>query len=882
LRRGFQETNQLDWLRKAPIVSLLIASAMIAVPFIMQADFDDTGARFENARDEARNFVVHNPQLAVDALGTLILDPEWLDEARAAAEASNSSTHVELPTRMLARSQAKLDRLVDLAYAARMRADPAWRLGVLDARTPASNYFAHAFIHEAIAGVILCVAVLFLVGAPLERSWGSAVFAVFSLVAIPLTAQGYRLLDGGTGVPWSGSAGLAGALLGAYFIRGLGGQFVVPGWVLLPIWLGVESLVVRNFWIDDLGSVPWASFCAAVGFGSLVAGALRLVGVESALESFGSSSRGRNGPNPVISRAARLRSDGDPYQAFDLIQAAWRDSQADQEVAEAFFAIAVEVGQSDAAAEAILPSLHEAVRAGDMPRALNYWIPVATSESDVKLETTAAVRLGEALLDAGHPQQAIFTLRGALDVGVSSAHALRIVKVARDLDEGLAREAAAIALADRTLDPDRRSELEMISSPPAETGDPGLASDESNAAVSEASPDLLARRVAAEHQSVEPTVFPQTSPVDSDETAETLAEPSIEGDLASNNENESQIIEQNLDPSALSPESFDDEGRDAPGETKFLGAESGDVLSHWNDPSQLGETIADIDGDLRVEEEASGDDIDLFGESFDLAGPDELNDPLESETDADMTPLMEASEELTSPFAGSAPADELTMLASTPGPATAGTDPSHEVDLAMDDQPTVVSPRPVFPMSDTPPLSPDPSDTVVASPAFEEGRAKLDEFAIGIESPPADEGKLRALKAVEAVPIELHEECIDIDVQGRGKSRLPIARIEAIVVAGISGLASRPILLVDFALNWMGDPSEPLKVIRFRSDRFDPRSFEPGEMNPLEALTAWVRRLQIRSQATCLPSRSILDGHFVRYDSVEDYESEVLAAMREV
>jgi hypothetical protein len=70
--------------------------------------------------------------------------------------------------------------------------------------------------------------------------------------------------------------------------------------------------------------------------------------------------------------------------------------------------------------------------------------------------------------------------------------------------------------------------------------------------------------------------------------------------------------------------------------------------------------------------------------------------------------------------------------------------------------------------------------------------------------------------------------------------------------------------------------------VRFRSDRFDPRSFEPSETNPLEALTSWVTHLQARSGAECLPSRAILDGEFARYDRVEDYETEVLAAMREV
>ena len=117
---------------------------------------------------------------------------------------------------------------------------------------------------------------------------------------------------------------------------------------------------------------------------------------------------------------------------------------------------------------------------------------------------------------------------------------------------------------------------------------------------------------------------------------------------------------------------------------------------------------------------------------------------------------------------------------------------------------------------------------------------------------------------------------------GRGKSKLPLTRIEAITVAGISGLADRPIILVDFALNWSGDSSEPLKVIRFRSDRFDPRTFEPGEVNPRDALIAWVRQLQARSEAICLPSRSILNGEFVRYDSVGDYESQVLMATRVV
>ena len=78
----------MNWLGKAPVVSVLIAAAMLAAPFILKSEIDTTETRFEIAREAAREFYVHNPRLAVDALGELILEPAWLEEARAAAWAS--------------------------------------------------------------------------------------------------------------------------------------------------------------------------------------------------------------------------------------------------------------------------------------------------------------------------------------------------------------------------------------------------------------------------------------------------------------------------------------------------------------------------------------------------------------------------------------------------------------------------------------------------------------------------------------------------------------------------------------------------------------------------------------------------------------------------
>jgi hypothetical protein len=739
-------------------------------------------------------------------------------------------------------------------------------------------------------------------------------------------------------------------LLGAYFVRGLEGHFVLPGWVLLLTWLAVESFVVRNLWLDDLGVVPWASLCASVGFGALAAGGLRLFSVESKLASHESSKASRE-PNPVVARASRLCSDGDPHQAFDLIQAAWQESPKDQEIVEAYFATAVEVGQPGAAAEAILPSLRSALRAGDLPRALDYWLPIATAECDVRLESTVSVRLGEALLDAGHPEQALFSLRSALHAGVSAAFAIRIVKIARDLDESLARQAATIALTDRTLDPEKRAEFEAITVQPVDPSTSSMSPEEATEEPPETPKSAPNPPIEAEHHPTETTAFPVEA--DSD------LEPLDADESAASDENEARLAEQDLDPSALSLSGLEAETGGSQADLSIGGEDSGDALADWDDPSEIGDSNGALGADP-----LSGGDLDFFDDCFDPidAGSGDLAaDPAEAETDSDMTPLIDASDELTSTL--DIPADELTVwqpagqqpglesssandetqlalpeippvsppfvadpgetvIASDPGETIVASDPgetivasdsteslfasdSTESLFAPDPGETIVAPDSSEALFAADPgetviasdpsaaaFAPDPGETIVASDSSEAlfaadpGETVVaastagDEFAVGVDLSPTSQKPLRALKALDSVPVGVGEDSIEIDVKGRGKSNLPIARIQAICMAAVSGLASRPVLIIDFALNWTSDQSEPLKVIRLRSDRFDPCLFEPGEVNPLEALTAWVQNVQIRSGATCLPSRTMLEGKFARFDSLEAYESEVLIASR--
>ena len=145
----------------------------------------------------------------------------------------------------------------------------------------------------------------------------------------------------------------------------------------------------------------------------------------------------------------------------------------------------------------------------------------------------------------------------------------------------------------------------------------------------------------------------------------------------------------------------------------------------------------------------------------------------------------------------------------------------------------------------------------------------------------AVETSLRSIKVLDAIPIAMSRKWVEIDATPRGKSKVPFSRIQTISMVAVGGLGPRPVLIVDALLNGSDGMHAPIKVIRFRSDRFDPLEFEAAAESPLAALTAWVKRLQVGSNAICLPSREILAGEFSRFESLEDYERRVLTAVRE-
>jgi membrane associated rhomboid family serine protease len=136
--------------------------------------------------------------------------------------------------------------------------------------------------------------------------------------------------------------------------------------------------------------------------------------------------------------------------------------------------------------------------------------------------------------------------------------------------------------------------------------------------------------------------------------------------------------------------------------------------------------------------------------------------------------------------------------------------------------------------------------------------------------------RFAALKLSEAMPLALGDAALTLALDGGRRAQLALAKVDAVALAAVRGLAAKPVLVVDLLLGWGSLEGGELRCIRLRSDRFDPRKLAPAP-DPLGALRAFVAQLVAKSGATPLgaadPARA---DALTPFADAASYEREVL------
>lgn len=134
----------------------------------------------------------------------------------------------------------------------------------------------------------------------------------------------------------------------------------------------------------------------------------------------------------------------------------------------------------------------------------------------------------------------------------------------------------------------------------------------------------------------------------------------------------------------------------------------------------------------------------------------------------------------------------------------------------------------------------------------------------------------RELELVTGVPLKIDDTGLLIAV-GESRKRVCFELIDAVAVAAVEGLSDKPVILIDLIFNWGSTGEEPLRVLRLRTDAFDPRPLVMGERDPLAAVRELSVLLMNETHGIPLPDESSIRGEpFAAFKSVGDYARAVL------
>lgn len=811
--------------RRFPFVTFLLVAAVVATFARMRDDMAAAQTEADAAMAEAVAYFEEHPHVVLpDAMQPFIA----ADHARALREAEDEERDrlgmSPLPERVVKRIQGRFDALVAVAFA-RLDDLPANAFGVRGLDAGVARLFEHALYHATLPSFALGLAGLLLLGIALEDAWGSLVFATFCALAVPAGALLFATFHSALPAPWLGTSGLVAALLGASLTRWMRsgsprllGAFPLQPLLLAPAWLAAEYVWVRQLGPHSLGAAPAVAHGALLAGGLALAFVIRKAGFEEKLTDRWDDAKDPV-RNPTYEKAMDLRTAGKRDEAMEILLGAF-GRKATEDVALGLWDVSKELGRPGDGAGAALWLVRDAVRRAETESAIRYWGELVEMVDVVDAEPPLFLRMADLLARDGRDAGALDALERALRAPrpLPAALALRAAGFAAERDAGLAARIAARASEQPDCSPRDREKLAAYAHAGTASAAPRAGDGDAGAF---GPGDADAHEPERRTPGGEPLVV-VTRPLPGFKglvaKAPSGAAPAAPAPAASAGPEVDAFA--NLDPGALDLEGLDDATAPAASDG------AGEDVESWNSPGMLA-GLADGDGDAAIATPAER--AALFGSVDD----EPLAAPLEEQLAA--TPPMAIGEAVVA-------ADEPSSL---PAQAAAPSAPPAP------DRPT----RPIFDA---------PSPLAGAE----------DELAFEDAAPPPPR---RALRQIAAVPLALEPTAIKVDAEGKGKTRLPYDRVDAVAVAAVRGLGPKPVVVIDLVLGWRGDPREALRVVRLRSDRFDPRAFVDGTESGLAALRGFVAAIAEGSGGEALPSAASVRGEpFATFDSLDAYHRDVL------
>jgi membrane associated rhomboid family serine protease len=231
-------------------------------------------------------------------------------------------------------------------------------------------------------------------------------------------------------------------------------------------------------------------------------------------------------------------------------------------------------------------------------------------------------------------------------------------------------------------------------------------------------------------------------------------------------------------------------------------------------------------------------------------------------------------------------AQALEAEAPDPAPRESAGPERHAPALANDPPDWDHTAQPLAGAEETPSLAPEPTDPEPELAPAPRAEAQLeiaspdedwDALKLLDEDPAPEPGpRFASLKLSEATPVAMGDSSLTLALENGRRVQLPYAKLDAIALAAVRGLAAKPVLVIDLLAGWRSLEGGELRCVRLRSDRFDPRKLASAP-DPLSALRAFVAQLVERSGAAPLGAADPARASALNpYADVATYQRELL------
>jgi membrane associated rhomboid family serine protease len=459
---GHEQTT----VRRLPWVTFGIM-ALCAVAFILSGRFNPNPEEDWKIQEDvlsALEWYAEHPYLELDP----DFEETFLSGVEEAEMKEMMSYLAELqprkpPRRVRLAEQEHLDTLMTRSVES-FRNHTLRRWGLIPADRKSVGWISHMFLHAGWMHLLGNMLILLLAGPFIEDVWGRPLYLGFYIASGFVAAFFHILSRPDSALPMIGASGAIAGVMGAFLIRYgrtrikffyffllIRGTFRAPAWLMIPIWF------VSQLWMGLLtseldiqaGVAYWAhigGFAAGVGVAWFVA-SMRIEErfVHPNIESKITLEVEEN--KEVID--ALTTRETDPEQAFRMLSMVVMNQPRNHDGAAALWELARELNRTEEVASLMLRSVTQQLRAGDVELALEQWVDVPQQLPQFRGDPRQLVRLGQALLAQEWQQDAVVTLRLALESGgddLDPTLALSIARSTREIDPTTAHAAASRAL----------------------------------------------------------------------------------------------------------------------------------------------------------------------------------------------------------------------------------------------------------------------------------------------------------------------------------------------------------------------------------------------------------------------------------------------------